>query len=178
VTTVFSYFFIDKLSEGRGLAGRGTFRFPGETDEAKQLPYNLAEFYCAPEGEAKEFRCRLTEAVVGASPGAPSCFLDMQFLEFDMKEISHGVLVGGAPDGSGWSTRCFNAVLTINRNTKRVSLSFERTQYPDGYSSLKGGMCGQTSPTPQVLMNCGALVPDYTKKTPAPGERICDFEEH
>ena len=30
VTTLFSYYFIDKLSEGYGFRGRGTFRIPGE----------------------------------------------------------------------------------------------------------------------------------------------------
>ena len=92
-----------------------------------------------------------------------------------MKEIGRGILVGVA-DGGG-STSCFNNTLTINRNTKRVSLSFERTQYADNYDRTKEGTCG-TAPRTQMLMNCTGWVPIYTKKTPAPGERICDFEEH
>ncbi len=177
VTAVFSYFFVDKLSEGRGLAARGTFQLPGEPNEAKQPPYNLSELHCNRMGEAGELECRLTEAVVGAH--VQECSLDMQFLTFDMKEISNGILVGGAPAGSGrlGLSKCFNPILTVNRNTKRVSLSFERSQYPDDDSLLKGGMCASI-PTTQILMNCGSLVPAYTKKTPAPGERICDFEDH
>jgi hypothetical protein len=181
VTTLFSYYFIDKLSEGYGFRGRGTFRIPGETDEAKQPAYNLVELGCSLKEDTTELECRLTEATVNASPDAPDasspkCYLDIAISTFDMKEISRGILVGVA-DGGG-STGCFNTTLTINRNTKLVSISFERTQYADNYDRIKEDTCGRTPPRTQMLMNCTAWVPHYTNKTPAPGERICDFEEH
>jgi hypothetical protein len=181
VTTTFSYYFIDKLSDGYGFRGRGTFRIPGETNEANQPMYNLVELGCSRKEDTGELECRLTEAIVSASPGAPdasspTCFLDIDISTFDMKEISRGILVGVA-DGGG-STSCFNTTLTINRNTKRISLSFERTQYADNYDRIKEGTCGQTPPRTQMLMNCTGWVAHYTHKTPAPGERICDFEEH
>jgi hypothetical protein len=82
VTTLFSYYFTDKLSEGYGFRGRGTFRIPGETDEAKQPMYNLVELSCSRKEDTKELECTLTEATVSASPGAPdasspSCHLDI-----------------------------------------------------------------------------------------------------
>lgn len=183
VTTNFSYYFTDRLSEPnfRGFRGRGTFRIPGETDEAKQPMYNLVELGCHDKEDTRELECTLTEATVSASAGSPdasspSCVLDIDISTFEMKELSRGVFVGVAHGGS--STSCFNTTLTINRNTKRVSLSFERTQYADNYDRIRAGTCGQTPPRTQMLMNCTAWVPHYTYKRPAPGERICDFEEH
>jgi hypothetical protein len=44
-------------------------------------------------------------------------------------------------------------MLTIDRNTKRVYLSFTRTKYADNFDRIKPGTCGQPSRT-QVLMNC------------------------
>jgi len=48
VTTNFSYYSDDKLSEGFGLGARGTFRILGETDENKQTDYNLTEVTSVP----------------------------------------------------------------------------------------------------------------------------------
>ena len=74
VTTNFSYYFTDRLSERkfRGFRGRGTFRIPGETDEAKQPMYNLVELGCHDKEDTRELECTLTEATVSASPGSPS----------------------------------------------------------------------------------------------------------
>jgi hypothetical protein len=50
-----------------------------------------------------------------------------------MKELQKGILAG-IKEGS---TSCFNTMLTIDRNTKRVYLSFARTKYADNYDEIK-----------------------------------------
>jgi hypothetical protein len=51
------------------------------------------------------------------------------------------------------STSCYNTTLTIDRNTKRVYLSFTRTQSADKYDKIMSNTCGM-APRTQVLMNC------------------------
>ena len=108
-------------------------------------------------GDKKELECRLTEAFVGNSTDS-TCSLDMQTLSFGMKEIGGGVFVGASVRGD-----CFNTILTINRNSKRVSLSFERSRSADSFERIRKGMCGIV-PRTQMLMNCGALVEVNAKK--------------
>jgi hypothetical protein len=170
--------------EGQGLfSARGTFRISDERDESRQPAYNLAQVRCerkaADYDTQAEIECTVTEASVGASSGAPSpnapnCILDVDVSVFIMKEIGKGVLAGMADNGG--STSCYNATLTINRNTKRVLRSFERTQYADNYDRSRAGTCGPQRT--QALMNCTAWVGIAANNIPTQGERLCDFEEH
>ena len=70
------------------------------------------------------------------------------------------------------SSACYNSILTIDRNTKRVYRSFTRTKDADNYDRIKPGTCG-TSTRTQVLMNCTAW-PKIRKKGQTP-PRYCDF---
>ena len=150
VTTNFSYYFRDDINQGFGFFARGTFRILGETDESRQPDYNLTQVACdrkpAELGAPVEFECKTTRASVGGFSGPPdanqpSCTLDVDVSTYDMKELSRDVLVGIADGGS--STSCFNNTLTINRVTKRVSITFERTQYADNYDRIKAETCGR-----------------------------------
>ena len=184
VTTNFSYYFKDHIGEGQGLfSARGTFRISDERDESRQPAYNLAQVRCerkaADYNTQAEIECTVTEASVGSSSGAPSpnapnCILDVDVSVFTMKEIGKGVLAGMADNGG--STSCYNATLTINRNTKRVLRSFERTQFADNYDRIHAGTCGPQRT--QALMNCTAWVGIAANNIATQGERLCDFEEH
>jgi hypothetical protein len=114
VTTIFSYFFRDQLSEGYGFFGRGTFRIPGETDESRQPDYNLTQVACVWKYDEEKQRksgleCKTTRASVSSNPGNPnaanpSCFLDVDVSAYDIKEIARGIFVGVADGGN--STSC------------------------------------------------------------------------
>ena len=82
---------------------------------------------------------------------SPNCTLDMESVEFEMKEISKGVFAG-IQDSSEFNTTCYDTLLTINKNTQRVFQSFTRTKFADKIEESFPGMCkGRPS---HVLMNC------------------------
>jgi hypothetical protein len=157
-----------------GIYATGTFRIQNEGDESKQPMLNLATVNCEKQiddpGKAP-LECKLTKAVVWASAdnpntATPNCLLDLDSSTYSMRELQKGILAGVDE-----STSCFQSMLTIDRNTKRVYLSFTRTKYADNYDRIKSGTCA-TAPRTQVLMNCTPWAASR-KKTGAP--RYCDF---
>jgi hypothetical protein len=128
-------------------------------------------------GKASLDECKVTKAAMYANPDKPdthnpNCSLDLDISEYSMKELQKGILTGMEPDAS---TGCYNTTLTIDRNTKRVYLSFTRTQYADKYDKSKFAPCG-SSPRTEVLMNCtywaGERANEKGQRTPP---RYCDF---
>jgi hypothetical protein len=85
-----------------------------------------------------------------------------------MKELQKGVLTGI----EGFSSLCFNTMLTIDRNTKRVYLSFTKTKEADKFDTTRPGTCGAI-PRTEVLMNCTAWAKLRNKGQTPP--RYCDF---
>jgi hypothetical protein len=167
------------LREGdNGISAAGTFRIAGEADERKQPMFNLASIKCERQfddaGKATSFECKVTKAVVWASEGKPdidnpNCSLDLDASAFSMKELQKGVLKGTE---TSTSTACFNTMLTVDRNTKRVYQSFTRTKYADSYDKIKPGTCGALPPT-EVLMNCTGWA--RSRKQGGAPPRYCDF---
>ena len=158
-----------------GIYTAGTFRIAEEVDENKQPMFNLATVNCEKQSDnTGNLECKVTRAEVLASPDSPNsdnpnCSLDLGSSVYQMKELQIGILSGMEPLGS---TSCYDTILTINRNTKRVSMSFARTKYADNYDRIKAGTCGAPPPT-QVLMNCTAY-PKIRNKGQTP-PRYCDF---
>lgn len=159
----------------------GTFRIAGEEDEQKQPMFNLAEVGCEPDAaKGGSLECKITEAVVWATKGKPdtdnpNCRLDLTISTYPMKELKKGVLTGME---SFNSTACYNTTLTIDRNAKRVYLSFARTKEADSYDKTVAGTCGST-PRTQVLMNCASRTGSRKGGNTPP--RYCDFsssEDH
>jgi hypothetical protein len=157
-----------------GIYATGTFRIAGEEDEAKQPMFNLATISCEkqPDDMGASLECKVTKAVVWAQSGKPdpdnpNCSLDLDSSAYSMKELQKGVLAGIET-----STGCYNTILTIDRNTKRVYMSFTRTEYADNYDKIRPGSCGML-PRTQVLMNCTAY-PRFRKNLQTP-PRYCDF---
>jgi hypothetical protein len=159
-----------------GINAVGTFRIAGEADESKQPMFNLTKVDCENQtddmGKTTGLECKLTKAVVWASEGKPdtdhpNCSLDLDSSSFSMKQLQKGVLTGFEAESSG----CFNTLLTIDRNTKRVYMSFTRTKSADNYDKIKLGTCGALPPT-EVLMNCTYW--PRSRKAGAP-PRYCDF---
>jgi hypothetical protein len=158
-----------------GINAVGTFRIAGEADESKQPMFNLTKVACEKQiddaGKVSGFECKLTTAVVWASEGKPdtdrpNCSLDVDTSTYSMKEFQKATLIGVEE-----STGCFNTLLTIDRNAKRVYQSFTRTKYADNYDKIKPGTCGAL-PRTEVLMNC-----TYWPRGRKPGAppRYCDF---
>jgi hypothetical protein len=134
----------------------GTFRIEGEADESKQPLFNLAIIRCLPnnENENESLECNVTQAVVWPDSGKPdpdnpNCSLDLTFSTYTMKELQKGILTGIEAE----TAACINTILTIDRNTKRVYLSFTRTKDADKYDKIRPGTCGSL-PRTQILMNC------------------------
>jgi hypothetical protein len=116
--------------------------------------------------------CKVMQAVVWAQPekpntDKPNCSLDLDASEYSMKELQRGILTGIET-----SSGCYNKILTIDRNTKRVYLSFTRTKEADNYDKIRPGTCGML-PRTQVLMNCTGW-PSIRKQGRTP-PRYCDF---
>jgi len=88
-----------------------------------------------------------------------------------MKELQKGVLTGMELESSA----CFNTILTIDRNTKRVYQSYTKTKDADHYDQIRSGTCG-ILPRTQVLMNCTAW-PGIraNKRGQSTPPRYCDF---
>jgi hypothetical protein len=159
-----------------GISAVGSFRIQDEPDENRQPNFNLAMINCEKQtddtGRQTGLLCKVTKAVTWArdeKPNAdnPNCSIDLDLTEYPMRQLQKGVLAG-AED----STSCFNSMLTIDRNTKRVYLSFTRTKYADRFDTIKAGTCGQL-PRTEVLMNCTAY-PRMRKGGSVP-IRYCDF---
>jgi hypothetical protein len=85
-----------------------------------------------------------------------------------MKVLQPNILTGMPYFSTGG---CYGQVLTINKGTKRVFLSFVRTKHADKYDKIMP-ICGKT-PRMQVLMNCTPW-PRIRKAGDAPA-RYCDF---
>jgi len=165
------------LSESEyGIYAVGTFRIQNEPDESKQPMFNLATINCEKQTNDAgkiSLECKMTKAVVWANPESPNadkpnCSLDLDSAAYSMKELQKGILAG-VDD----STSCYQSMLTIDRNTKRVYLSFTRTKYADNYDRIRAGTCG-SAPRTQVLMNCTAW-PKLRKKQGTAPSRYCDF---
>lgn len=161
-----------------GIYAVGTFRIVEEQDEAKQPNFNLTKVNCENQfddmGKPKGLECKVTQAVLwanSAKPDAdkPNCSLDVDISEFSMKELQKGVLVGMEASSSA----CFNTMLTIDRNTQRVYLSFTKTKGADKYDTIMKGTCGSL-PRAEVLMNCTAW-PKMRKQGQQTPSRYCDF---
>jgi hypothetical protein len=159
-----------------GISATGTFRIENEADEGKQPMFNLAMVNCEKQtddmGKATGLECKVIKAVVWASEGKPdtdkpNCSLDLDSSSFPMKQLQKGILAG-VEEGS---TSCFDTMLTIDKNTKRVYLSFTRTKYADNYDKIKPGTCGVPHRT-EVLMNCTSWA--RSRKGAGP-PRYCDF---
>ena len=159
-----------------GINATGTFRIQGEEDESKQPLFNLTTIDCENQrdemGKVVSLECKVTKAVEWPDSGKPdtdnpNCFLDLTSSTYAMKELQKGILTGVETD-----TGCFNTMLTIDRNTKRVYLSFTRTKYAGQYDQILPGTCGSLLRT-QVLMNCTPW-PRIRKQGQAP-PRFCDF---
>jgi hypothetical protein len=157
-----------------GISAVGTFRIQGEGDESKQPLFNLTMVDCEKQlddrGRAIGLECKVTKAVVWSTADKPdsdkpNCSLDLDLSTFSMKELQRGVLTG-----MDASTGCFNTMLTIDRNTKRVYQTFTRTQYADNYDKIRSGTCG-TLPRTQVLMNCTAWAKSRKQGRTAAGKR-------
>jgi hypothetical protein len=162
---------------GFGINAAGTFRVAGEEDEGKQPMFNLATINCEKQYDdagKESLECKVTKAVVWAKSGKPdpdnpNCSLDLDSSAYSMKELQKGVLTGMEAFGS---TTCYDTTLTIDRNTKRVYLSFTRTKSADDYDKIKPGTCGMP-PRTEVLMNCTGW-PKIRKNGQTP-PRYCDF---
>jgi hypothetical protein len=164
-----------------GIFAVGTFRIEGESDESKQPMFNLSTVSCETkvddEGKAA-MECKVIQAVVWAKsekPNAdnPNCSLDLTVSDYSMKELQKNVLSGIEP----FATGCFNTILTIDRNTKRIYQTFTRTEHADKYDKISPNLytCG-LAPRAQVLMNCTAWpkIRQSGKQSQTPS-RYCDF---
>jgi hypothetical protein len=158
-----------------GIYAAGTFRIAGEKDEDNQPMFNLTAINCEKqqddEGKAS-LVCKMTQAEVSALSGKPdtdnpNCSLSLESSEYSMKELQKGILTGMESSAAG-SSACYNDMLTIDRNAKRVYLSFMRRQQADSYGSL----CGKV-PQTEVLMNCTAYARMRNHGRTPP--RYCDF---
>ena len=156
-----------------GIYAAGTFRIAEEGDESKQPMFNLTEVVCQKRLDGGgNLECKLTQAVVWAQSGNPepenrNCSLDLESSTYTMKELQAGIFVGIAETAA-----CINTMLTIDRNTKRIYLSFTKTKDADKYDKIRPGLCGAL-PRTQVLMNCTGW-PRSRKQRQVP-PRYCDF---
>jgi hypothetical protein len=137
--------------------------------------FNLTTISCEKQSDDMRggLECKVTQAIVWAKSGKPdtdnpNCSLDLSSSTYSMKELQRGVLTGIETSYS----LCFNSMLTIDRNTKRVYLSFTKTASADKFDKTRSGTCGQLPPT-EVLMNCTGW-PRMRKKGQTP-PRYCDF---
>jgi hypothetical protein len=160
-----------------GIYAAGTFRIEGDGEEGKQPMFNLATINCEKQLDDRgkpSLECKVTQAVVWATSDKPdtnnpNCSLDLNASTYSMKELQKGVLTGIETSTSG----CYNTLLTIDRNTKRVYMSFTRTKDADRYDKIRPGSCGML-PRTQVLMNCTGW-PRSRKGIGRTPPRYCDF---
>lgn len=160
-----------------GIYATGTFRTSGETDESQQPLFNLTMVSCEKQRNdmgTVSLECKVTRAAVWPQSDKPdvdnpNCSLDIESSTYPMKELQRGVLTGMEILGS---TGCYDNALTIDRNAKRVYMSYTRTKYADNYDRTRPGTCG-VPPRTQVLMNCTAYPRMRAKGRTPP--RYCDF---
>lgn len=153
----------------------GTFRVEGEADESKQPNFNITTVNCEKQRDDTgrvSLGCKVTQAALldkSEKPNVdnPNCSLDLTSSTYPMKELPKGVFTGMEPS----IAVCFNSILTIDKNTNRVYLSFIRTKDADGIEKAHPGMC--KLPRTGVLMNCTAY-PRLRKSGQVP-PRYCDF---
>jgi hypothetical protein len=158
-----------------GINVNGTFRIADEPDESRQPMFNLTSIDCEKQTDdagKTSLECKLTKTSVYATDGkpntdTPNCSLDLSTSSYVMKELQRGVLSGFES-----STSCYNSTLTIDKNTKRVYLSFTRTKAADNYDRIRPGTCA-AQPRTQVLMNCTAWA--RSRKGSSAPPRYCDF---
>jgi hypothetical protein len=167
-----------KEDDRGGVHAYGTFRIQDEADESKQPIFNLSFVDCqkALDYSGKEaIECKLNQSFVIAESkkpdvSMPNCFLDSVSDEYAMKVLQPGVLVG-MPFFS--TELCYDPVLTINKDTKRVYRSFIRSRNADKYEQKSPNACGTKAPPTQVLMNC-TMWPRLRKGGES-AVRYCDF---
>jgi hypothetical protein len=161
-----------------GIFAVGTFRIEKEENESKQPMFNLAFVNCekqTDDANRVSLECTVTQAVVYAGSDKPNtdnpnCSLDLDVSKFSMKELSKEILTGTEASAN---IGCYNTILSIDRNTKRVYKTFTKTKYADNYDKIKPGTCGQL-PGTEVLMNCTAW-PRIRKGQKQTLVRYCDF---
>jgi len=154
----------------------GTFRIQNEPDESRQPNFNFTTLNCEKQidenGRATGMTCKMVQAITWANnaepnTAEPNCSLDLDSSEYSMKQLQKGVLVARPT-----KTTCWNTMLTVDTNTKRVYLSFTRSKAADKYDKIRPGTCGNL-PRTEVLMNCTAWPRmRHQGSTPA---RYCDF---
>jgi hypothetical protein len=146
-------------------------------DEGKQPMFNLAMINCEKQLDDRgraSLECKVMQAIVWPTSDKPNtdipnCSLDLVATAYSMKELQKGVLTGIETSTS----LCYNTMLTIDRNTKRVYMSFTRTKDADNYDKIRPGTCGMI-PRTQVLMNCTGW-PRIRKQPSRTPPRYCDF---
>jgi hypothetical protein len=159
-----------------GIYAVGTFRIAGEGDEDKQPDFNLTQIKCEKQSDDAgrvSLECTVTKAVVWADVGKPNqdkpnCSLDLDISTYSMKELQKGILAGAGSSGA-----CYNTLLTIDKNTKRVYLSFTKAAFADEADKIQPGTCSRI-PRTQVLMNCTGW-PRIRKHDQTLPPRYCDF---
>ncbi len=161
-----------------GIRAVGTFRILEEQDESKQPMFNLAEVNCERQlddmGKPTGLECKVIKTSIWADSSkpnteSPNCLLDLDVSTYSMKELDRGILAG-IETGTG----CFNTMLTIDRNTKRVYISFTKTEYADKYDKTLPNICAAART--QVLMNCTPYARMRANKGGATApSRTCDF---
>jgi hypothetical protein len=159
-----------------GISAAGTFRIVGETDEIKQPMFNLTTINRLKKSNnatSSDLECKVTAAIVWSNRekpniDVPNCQLDLEFSEYSMREIQHGVFVG-----MGSSGECFTTMLVIDVSKNNASLSFARSKEADEIDSNIPKMCG-ASPRTQTLMNCTAWA-GLRHKGGESQPRYCDF---
>jgi hypothetical protein len=159
---------------GSGIVAVGTFRIEEEKDESKQPDFNLVRIDCnsVPGSNSEIFVCTMSQASVRANSEQPNadkqnCTLDLDIIEYQLKETSPGVLSGSASSGI-----CYDSYLIINRNSKRVYLNFTKTKDAYKDDAKKLGLC-QSTPRTEVLMNCTPWA--ALRKNIQTTSRYCDF---
>jgi hypothetical protein len=105
--------------------------------------FNLAMVNCekqADDAGRVSLECKVTQASVYAHPEKPNsdnpnCALDLTSSTFSMKELQKGVLTGFENS----SSFCYNTILTIDRNTKRIYMSPTKPKGADNYDKTQPG---------------------------------------
>lgn len=126
-----------------GIYAVGTFRIAGEGDESKQPMFNLTQIDCKKQTDEMgrvSLECTVTQAIAWADEGKPdidkpNCLLDLNSSTYTMKELQKGILTGFSETAA-----CINSMLTIDRNTKRVYLSFTKTKFADQHDRTCGSL--------------------------------------
>ena len=164
----------------------GTFRIEGELNENKQPDFNLTHIECRKQdgiSNDQDMLCILNSAIVEAKSERPNyqkpnCSLNLIDSTYSMKQLTSGVYLG-IEENFG---KCFDTMLTIDLNLKRVSRSFRKNVSTDQInktaSTLFPNIC--KLPPSQTLMNCTAwakLRQHSAADAPVSSARYCDFTD-